>query len=262
MQNTSALFMQLVDIMAKLRGPEGCPWDKEQTSDTIKGHLIEEAYEVVEAINNKDYKELKEELGDLLLQVVFHSQLAKETGQFDISDVIKGINEKLIRRHPHIFAGQRVEDTKEVLKRWEEIKKQEKEISGKEKEASYLDGVPIGLPALSYSQRLQTKAARVGFDWPQAIDILEKIDEEITEFKEAISEKEYTEVEKEFGDVLFTLVNLARKLKIDSESALIRVANDFSNRFNKMEKLAREEGRDFTKLTLEEKELLWQQAKA
>lgn len=255
------LFDQLIEIMAKLRGPEGCPWDKEQTSDTIKGHLIEEAYEVVEAINNKDYKELNEELGDLLLQVVFHSQLAKETGQFDISDVIKGINEKLIRRHPHIFAGQRVEDTKEVLKRWEEIKKQEKEISGKEKEASYLDGVPIGLPALSYSQRLQTKAARVGFDWPQATDILEKIDEEITEFKEAISKKEYTEVEKEFGDVLFTLVNLARKLKIDSESALIRVANDFSNRFNKMEKLAREESKDFAKLSLAEQESLWQKVK-
>ncbi|TET55274.1 MAG: nucleoside triphosphate pyrophosphohydrolase [Actinobacteria bacterium] len=254
-------FQQLIDIMAKLRGPDGCPWDKEQTADTIKGHLIEEAYEVVEAINKKDYKELKEELGDLLLQIVFHSQIAKEENKFELKDVIEAINEKLIRRHPHIFAGKEVKGTDEVLKHWEEIKKEERRGTKKEKKVSYLDGVPLGLPALSYSHRLQTKAARVGFDWERAADIVEKLDEEVAEFKEALQRKDYSLVEHEIADLLFTLVNLARKLDVDSESALINVANIFSERFRKMEEFSRKDGKDFAKLSLDEKEELWQKAK-
>jgi len=261
MQEALASFKQLVEVMARLRGPDGCPWDKEQTSDTIKGHLIEEAYEVVETINNKDYEHLKEELGDLLLQIVFHAQLANEDGRFDISEVLKGINEKLIRRHPHIFAGQEASGTKEVLKRWEEIKKEEKQALNKEHTPSYLDGVPVGLPALSYSQRLQVKAARVGFDWQEKAKVIEKLDEEVAEFKEALGKNDYGLIEKEVGDLLFTLVNLARKLDIDAESALIRVANNFTGRFRKMEAIAGNTGKDFAKLSLAEKEKLWEKSK-
>ncbi len=258
MQATDS-FDQLIEIMQILRGPDGCPWDKEQTADTIKGHLIEEAYEVLETINDKDYAGLKEELGDLLLQVIFHSQLAKEKAKFDINDVITSINQKLIRRHPHVFAGQEAAGSKEVLKQWEEIKKQEK---GEGKKAhSYLDGVPKGLPSLAYSQRLQTKAARVGFDWQQTEPAIEKIDEEVEEFKEAYNGKDYSLIEKELGDMLFSIVNVARKLKIDAESALVKSAGVFAQRFHKMEEAATKQGIDFAKLTLEEKEELWQKVK-
>ncbi len=259
--DAQAPFQQLIDIMAKLRGSDGCPWDKKQTADTIKGHLIEEVYEVVEAINKKDYKELKEELGDLLLQIVFHSQIAKEKNEFEIKDVINAINKKLIRRHPHIFAGKKLVGIDEVLKHWEETKKQERKDAKKGKQASYLDGVPLALPALSYSHRLQAKAARVGFDWERAADIVEKLDEEVAEFKEALQRKDYSLVEHEIADLLFTLVNLARKLDIDSENALINVANIFAERFRKMEEFSRKDGKDFAKLSLDEKEKLWQKAK-
>lgn len=262
MQNTSASFQQLVDIMRRLRGPEGCPWDKEQTADTIKGHLIEEAYEVIDAINNKDFQELKEELGDLMLQIVFHSQIANEQSKFDINQVIEGINEKLIRRHPHIFAEQKVKGTKEVLQRWEEIKKEEKTtLTSRGREPSYLDGVPMGLPALSYSQRLQTKAARVGFDWQELEPIIEKLKEEVAEFEEALKSKNYALTEKELGDLLFTIVNMGRKLKIDAESSLIKAANIFNKRFRRMEELAGKAGKDFAKLSLAEKEKLWEKSK-
>lgn len=261
MQEAQTPFEQLIDIMAKLRGPDGCPWDKEQTSDTIKGHLIEEAYEVVEAINNKDHKEIKEELGDLLLQIVFHSRMAEEKGEFSVKEVIEEINKKLIRRHPHIFAGKKVNGAKEVLKHWEEIKKIEKEKAGEKKDASFLDGVPLGLPALSYSHRLQAKAARVGFDWGKTGSVLEKLDEEILELKEALHGKDYSEIESEIADTMFTLVNLARKLRIDSESALVKVANKFADRFRKMEEMAKEAEKDFATQPLDEKEKLWIKAK-
>lgn len=260
MKKATPSFDQLVEIMAKLRGPEGCPWDKEQTADTIKGHLIEEAYEVVEAINNKDNEELKEELGDLLLQVVFHSQLALEQDVFNVDDVIEGINAKLIRRHPHIFKGEKTESKDEVLRRWEEIKKEEK-AGKKKKEHSYLDGVPKGLPALAYGQRLQTKAARVGFDWEKDEPVIDKIEEEVQELKDSIKSKERSEMEKELGDLFLSIINLARRLNIDAESALTKSSSVFAKRFRVMEEIAGKAGKDFAKLTLAEKEDLWNKAK-
>ncbi len=261
MEKATPSFDQLIEIMAILRGPDGCPWDKEQNADTIKGHLIEEAYEVIEAINNKDYDELKEELGDLMLQVVFHSQLAKEEDKFDIKDVTEAINAKLIRRHPHIFADDKTVSKEEVLKRWEEIKREEKVEKKKEQVHSYLDGVPKGLPSLSYSQRLQTKAARVGFDWQAEEPVIDKIEEEISELREAMKAEDNSHIEKELGDLLFSVVNLARRLGIDAESALMRSSAVFTKRFSKMEALSDKAGSDFAKLTLAEKEALWNKAK-
>jgi len=249
----SAPFQKLIEIMAKLRSPEGCPWDKEQTHDSIKGHLIEEAYEVVDALNRADFADLKEELGDLLLQVVFHAQLAAEAGHFNINDVVNGINEKLIRRHPHVFGEAEAKTAKEVIKKWEQIKTSEKERQ------SYLSGVPAGLPALAYAQKLQEKAARIGFDWQQREDILAKLTEEIKEFLAANYGSK--EAEAEFGDILFTLVNLSRHLGIDAEAAAYQAAAKFRSRFEKMEAKAKEAGLDLAKLNLTELDKLWQESK-
>jgi len=236
--------------MAKLRSPGGCPWDREQTHDSIKGHLVEEAFEVIDALDRRDFNDLREELGDLLLQVVFHSQLAAETGLFTVDDVIHEIVIKLKRRHPHVFGDAEAATSAEVLVHWEKIKATEKD------RPSVLTGVPEAMPALAYSQKLQEKAARVGFDWRVTEEILDKLSEEVGEFIAA--DRRTRALEDEFGDVLFTLVNLARHLGIDSELALRRAAKKFKNRFEGMECMARDEGVDFAGSSLDEKERMWE----
>lgn len=246
-------FERLVSLMSRLRAPDGCPWDLEQTPDTIKGHLIEEAYEVVDAIERGDNLHLKEELGDLLLQIVFQAQMASEKGKFSMQEILKEIITKLKRRHPHLFSNVRVSGSKEVVLNWERIKKEEKE------EKSFLQGIPQGLPSLLYAQKLQTKASRVGFDWIRLNHVFEKIEEEIEELKEACDSK--GNIEDELGDLLFGLVNLARHLKIDAESALRKVARKFQKRFEAMEKLAEERNLIFEQLGLKEKDSLWEKVK-
>ena len=239
--------------MAKLRSPGGCPWDREQTHDSIKGHLIEETFEVIDALESGDFDEFREELGDLLLQVVFHARMAEEAGRFDIDDVTRGIIEKLKRRHPHIFGEVELETADEVMSQWEQIKAGEKE------RPSYLSGVPQSMPSLAMSQKLQVKAARVGFDWPNDEGILDKLAEEIVEMRRT---KPHTaERTEEFGDILFTLVNYGRYLGIDTELALRRVNQKFRRRFAGMERLAREADIDFASLSLEEKDRLWNKVK-
>ncbi len=247
-------FSGLVELMAKLRSPDGCPWDKEQTPHTIKHNILEEACEVIDAIESGDQDHIKEELGDLLLQVIFQSQMASENDDFNIGDVIDGIVAKLVRRHPHIFGKEEFNTSDEVLENWERIKASEKEG------LTHLGSVPSSLPALSLSQKLQKKAAKAGFDWPADDGVIEKLAEEIEELKEARSIG-MEETEEEFGDILFTLVNLGNRWGIDSEIALRKVSMKFKERFNKMEKMAVSEGLDFKELTLDEKEEFWQRVK-
>lgn len=254
---------QLRDIMAKLRGPGGCPWDREQTHTTLRGGLLEEAYEVVAAIDANDDANLREELGDLLLQSVFHSQIAEEEGRFTLDDVAQGITEKLLRRHPHVFGAESADDASAVLKRWDEIKRMEKEARGEvvNEHPSALDGIPAGIPSLIYAEKVQKKASRAGFDWKEAAEVLDKVREEIAEVEEAIQIGKRAELEGEIGDLLFTIVNVARKLKIEPEVAL-RVSTDkFSARFRRLEALARERGLVLEKMTLPEMDLLWDEVK-
>ncbi len=253
---------QLIEIVAKLRGPGGCPWDREQTHATLRAGLLEEAHEVVAAIDNRDDANLREELGDLLLQSVFHAQLAAEEGRFTFDDVAREISTKLVRRHPHVFAADHCADSAAVLQRWEEIKRAEKGGAP----ASALDGITGGLPALMHAQKTQKKAARIGFDWPDATPVFEKLHEEISELRAELSTGEATEreskIEDELGDLLFTVVNLARKLHLDAETALHRSTRKFSSRFRAVEQLAAARGVDLEKLTLAELDQLWDEVKA
>ncbi|MCL2679790.1 MAG: nucleoside triphosphate pyrophosphohydrolase [Dehalococcoidia bacterium] len=246
-------FDSLVQIMAVLRGPEGCPWDREQTHESLRDSLLEESYEALEALDAGDKGELKAELGDLLLQVVMHARLGQESGDFDIGDVVEGVSRKLIYRHPHVFGDDDAENADAVLARWEGLKKKER---GDER--GMLDGVPKSLPALSYAQSVQERVARVGFDWQNDEGVIEKLTEEIAEFRQAASQKEK---EREFGDVLFTLVNYARRQGIDPESALRTANHKFYTRFAHMEKLCRRRGLDMAKMTLDEQNKLWDEAK-
>ncbi len=248
-------FERLVSIMERLRGENGCPWDRKQTLDSLVSYLLEETYEVVDAIKNKDYASLKEELGDLLLQVVFQAQIAKEKGLFDIEDVIKGINEKLIRRHPHVFGDKSFKDSDEVLLNWETMKKEEK------KKTSILDGVPSHLPALLRAYELQERARRVGFDWEKTEEVMQKIEEEWREFKEAYSEGDRDKMEEELGDLLFAIVNLARFIGVNPEIALHSINEKFRRRFLYIENKAREKNRPLSSFTLEEMESWWEEAK-
>lgn len=258
-------MQELVEIMARLRGPNGCPWDREQSHLSLRPNLVEETYEVLEAIDNQDMPLLQEELGDLLLQIVFHAQLASEAGFFDIDEVIKGINAKLIRRHPHIFGETKVDGVAGVLEKWEQIKQQEK----KSERNSALDGVPKDLPALQRADKYQRKAAKVGFDWDQVEGPLAKVKEEIAELEEVLHTKLSEEVaveaerlEDEFGDILFSMVNLSRFLKVDAELALRRSTDKFNQRFRQMEQLAKASGQQLSKLTLEEMDELWEKVKS
>ncbi len=246
-------FEKLVEIMAILRGPSGCPWDKEQTYKSLTPHLIEESYEVLDAVDRQDFDHLREELGDLLLQIVFYAQMASEEEKFDVNDVIGDIVEKLKRRHPHIFADEIVSNSNDVLKSWERIKKEEKGNS-----SCFAETLSV-FPSLIYASKLQTKASRLGFDWPFVEDIFDKLDEEVGEFREEY--REGGNIEEEIGDILFTIVNIARRLSIDSEIALRKVANKFHERFNFMERKAEEKGLDFETLSLEDKDKLWEEAK-
>ncbi|MGE5892703.1 MAG: nucleoside triphosphate pyrophosphohydrolase [bacterium] len=250
-------FTKLVEIMAALRGEKGCPWDKEQTRESLKPFLVEETYEVIEAIDEGDPQNIKEELGDLLFQIIFHAQVAKERGEFDISGVIEGIGMKIINRHPHVFAGETCETPKDVLKRWEQIKKEE----GKQRE-SILEGVPKDLPSLLRAHRIQDRASRVGFDWNKIDDVVKKLDEEIGEFKHALKGSTTTEIEEELGDIFFALVNISRFVGINPEDALRKTISKFIKRFRHIEITAAERGTKLSEMSLEEMDALWNEAKS
>jgi MazG family protein len=251
-----ARFERLVGIMARLRAPDGCPWDREQNFDTIKPYLLEEAYEVFDAIDQRDWPGLAEELGDLMLQAVFFAQMASEEGKFRIDDSLDAISEKLIRRHPHVFSDGAAKTSAEVLRRWDEIKAEEKHEKGKAPQGR-LDSVPRALPALVEAQQISSKAAAVGFDWENPGQVLAKLDEELRELAEARETGTPEELEGEIGDLFFVLVNLARKLKVDPEQSLRKTNAKFRKRFGHIEKNATLPG-----ATLAEMEALWQEAKA
>jgi tetrapyrrole methylase family protein/MazG family protein len=247
----------LIEIMARLRA--SCPWDREQTHRTLVPYLIEETYEVVEAIEQNDEAALCEELGDLLLQIVFHAQLGSETGKFTVADVVDALSNKMVRRHPHVFGDAVIEDVDAQWKNWEKLKAQE--ATGR-KRKSRLDGIPKHLGALQRGQRMQEKASRVGFDWPAARDILDKLHEELTELAEAQREKQDDpHVREELGDVYFTLVNLSRAMGIDAETAMREANEKFYKRFSFMEERAAKEGKSLSDMSIDELEELWQLAK-
>ena len=255
---TGASLQKAVAIMARLRGPGGCPWDREQTFDTIKRYTLEETYEVFDAIERRAWPDLKDELGDLLLQVLFYAQMAGEAGYFDLRDVAENLNAKLIRRHPHVFGDVEAADSGAVLRNWEQIKLEEKKA--KPASASMLDDVPRSMPATLEASKLGSKAAKIGFDWPDASGLFEKLDEEIAELRNEVRQGTAESIEDEFGDLLFTAMNLARHLKIDAESALRRSNAKFRRRFAAMEVAARPSGLE-SKAPVEVEEL-WAQAKA
>ncbi len=246
-------FDTLVAIIAKLRAPDGCPWDKEQTHQSLRENLLSETYEVLAALDDGDKDKLCEELGDLLLQIVLHAQIAKDDAEFKIDDVIKNINTKIIRRHPHIFGNRKVKDSAEVMHNWEELKKEERKEG-----VSMLHGVPKEMPALAYAREISRRAVRVGFEWENMEGVLDKLAEEVQEIKDTNSRQEK---EQEFGDLLFTLVNVARWEGIDAEAALRSANHKFYRRFAHMEELCRKRGIDFSKLSFKEKDDLWEEAK-
>ena len=265
---TGQRFQRLVGIMRELRGPQGCPWDREQDLKSLQPMLIEEVYEVVEAVDTEDYRGLAEELGDLLLHVVFHAELGREMNAFDIDAVIDGICEKLVRRHPHVFGGEAAADAGQVLENWEAIKRREKKppdgASGTGH--SVLDGIPPRLPALYEAHKISSRVARQGFDWTGVGDVLEKLSEEVAELRAAIGIEDplrrAEEVEGEIGDLLFVLVNIARHLGVDSETALKRSNRKFRSRFQYIERTLSREGKDLAGTPLEVMESLWQEAKS
>ncbi len=245
---------RLKQIVERLRSPDGCPWDREQTHASLKLHIIEECYELIDAIDDQDDQGMQEELGDVLLQVVLHAQMASEEGRFDFDSVAEIISEKLIRRHPHVFGDTKLATSDAVLKQWDAIKRGEK--TDRE---SALDGVPRGLPGLAKAQKMQSKAGRAGFDWPDAEGPLEKVKEEIREIEQAGTGEKLAE---ELGDLLFSVVNFARKSKLDAEELLQAANRKFSDRFRKMEALAASRGPKFSSLTLSEMDQLWNEVKA
>jgi tetrapyrrole methylase family protein / MazG family protein len=246
-------FDTFTDIIAKLRGPDGCPWDKEQTHQSLRENLLSESYEALEALDSGEPAKLQEELGDLLLQIVLQSQIAADSGEFKIDDVIKGIAEKIIRRHPHVFGDWKASNAKEVMHNWEELKKQEREEG-----ASILSTVPKAMPALSYALEISRRAVRVGFEWPDIEGVIDKVTEEVGEIKKAANREEKAH---EIGDLLFTLVNYARWEGIDAESALREANLKFFQRFTYMEKLCHERDLSFEKLSFDEQNAMWDEAK-
>lgn len=255
-------FAGLIELMDRLREPGGCPWDREQSYESLRGYLLEEAYEVADALDRGDQRALGEELGDLLFQIVFLSRLAKEQGAFTIEDVVRGIADKMVRRHPHVFGDARVETSEQVLQNWEEIKRQEKSSSPQPSGASLLDGIPAPLPALLKAQRLGSKAARVGFDWKQPEDVLDKAHEELEELSRAVRERDRDKTREELGDLLFALAMLARHMEIDPEGALEGANRKFRERFSWIEAELQRRGVRLEQAGLELLEQLWQQAKA
>ena len=267
--NKGNRFEELVALVNRLKGPEGCPWDREQTFDTLKPLVLEEAYEVLEAMDLGDRQELCAELGDLLFQVVFVSKLAEEEGSFQIDDVIHTLISKMIRRHPHVFGDERASSPEEVIKNWESIKQteradREKPMQAENPTPSILEGIPP-MSALLEANKLTVKASRVGFDWSGIEEIFEKLHEEVNELKEALQNEQQEpidpRVEQEVGDLLFVAVNIARFLKIDPETALRKTNKKFIQRFQHIEQCLREAGRDFSQSDIQELEQLWQEAK-
>ena len=246
-------FTALVDIIAKMRAPDGCPWDRRQTHASLRENLLEECYEVLEALDEADAEKLCAELGDLLMQIVLHARIAAEAGEFELADVIRGINSKLIHRHPHIFGSLKVKDAEEVALNWEVLKQEEREAG-----TSILDGVPKQLPALGYSQSIQRRVAGVGFDWEDVDGVIDKLAEEVSELKQAPSQAQRA---NEFGDLLFTLANIARRLDIDLEAALREANQRFYRRFTYMEERCRLRGKNFSELSCDEQNALWEEAK-
>ena len=294
MSTTGERFERAVSIMARLRAPDGCPWDREQTFDTIKPYTLEETYEVLEAIDNRDWPELTGELGDLLLQVLFYAQMAREQGTFSIDDVLDRLSNKLVDRHPHVFGDVKADTSAEVLRNWEALKAQEKKkrlaARGEQPDPdhqasqSVLAGISSSVPALLEAHKLSSRAARVGFDWPRIEDLLSKLEEEIAELREElkefpasgprpsgegvagsghpqVSEELRTRLEEEVGDLFFVLVNIARYLTLDSESALRKANRKFKRRFTSVEDDLRDQGKTMEQASLDEMERLWHQAK-
>jgi tetrapyrrole methylase family protein/MazG family protein len=249
-------FAKLVETVAVLRGPGGCPWDREQTHDSLKKFTIEETYEVVEAVDSGNPEKLKDELGDFILQALMYAEIANESGDFNIGDVCKVLREKLLRRHPHVFADVEVSGVDDVLHNWEQIKRTEYEHR-----TSALDGVPKSLPALMRAAKISKKAAKTGFDWPDVRSIVDKLKEETRELEEALDKGNAEEVKHEIGDLLFTVVNIARFQEIDPEEAMRDQLARFVQRFNAIEDKARESGQDIHDMTLEEMDRIWDEAK-
>jgi tetrapyrrole methylase family protein/MazG family protein len=249
-------FQELLHIMEKLRSENGCPWDKVQTRESLKPYIIEEAYELVEAIEANDPGNIKEELGDLLFQIVFQCQVAKEKDEFTMSDVIGGIGTKMIARHPHVFGDAECRTPEEVIGQWEVLKKQEGKLRN-----SILDGVPRAMSSLLRAHRLQKRAAQVGFDWEKVEDVLKKVDEEMAEFQEALKSGRREEMEDELGDIFFMLVNLSRFIGVNPEDAHRKTISKFIHRFRYIEMKAAEQGRQLSEMTLEEMDKLWDEAK-
>lgn len=247
---------KLVDIMSALRRDKGCPWDKEQTRDSLKPFLLEETYEVLEALDEGNPEKIKEELGDLLFQIVFHCQLAREKKEFDISDVIDEISRKMLNRHPHVFGKTKFKSKEHFRKYWEEEKKRE----GKKRE-SILEGVPKALPSLLRAHKLQKKAARVGFDWEKTADVFKKLDEELKEFRKALKKKKQSEIEDELGDIFFMLVNISRFVGVNPEDALRKTISKFISRFRYIEMKAADKRKNLSDMTLKQMDKLWDEAK-
>jgi len=245
-------FTTLLDIIARLRAPDGCPWDRKQTHASLRENLLQECYEVLEALDKGDSAKLCDELGDLLMQIVLHAQIATEAGEFELADVLSSINTKLIHRHPHIFGSLKVKDAEEVAVNWEALKQEEREA-----DASILASVPKPMPALSYSQEIQRRAAQVGFDWKDIHGVIDKLAEEVKEFEQATSQ----EKAQEFGDVLFTLANIALRLGIDLEAALRQANQKFYQRFTYVEEVCRQRGLNFNELSFDQQNALWEEAK-
>ena len=251
--DTCSEFKRLIQIMHRLR--KECPWDRKQTPQSLRQYILEEAYEAVEAIDNQDWEELKKELGDLLLQIVFQAEIAQETNRFTLKDIIHHINEKLIRRHPHVFGETEVSSAEEVKENWEQIKVEQ------EKRESLLEGVPRQLSALLRAQRLQDKASQVGFDWQDARDVMKKFREEVAELETALSRNEQEEIEDELGDILFSVVNLARFYRVNAEDALRKTISKFISRFEYIEKKLRKQNKSVYNSSLEEMDKLWEESK-
>jgi tetrapyrrole methylase family protein/MazG family protein len=255
----TAHYGDLLELMRRLRGPGGCPWDREQTHETLRSYLLEEAYEALDAIDRQDWQDLGAELGDVLLQVVFHAQIAAEAGHFTMADVCRAIVDKLVHRHPHVFGDEQVEGAGEVLSNWEQLKRQER--SGTQRPDSALDGIPAHLPALLRAQRVQGRAARVGFDWDGVQGPLDKVEEEFAELRREWQSGSSPGTEEEFGDLLFAMVNVARFLEVDAEGALRQAATKFERRFRAVEAAFQRQGRQLAGATLADMDALWEQVK-
>jgi len=258
MSETLNSLSKLIKITETLMGDDGCPWDKVQTRESLKPYLVEETYEVLEALDENNPEKIKDELGDLLYQILFHSKISSLKGEFNFGDVIDNLSEKMVRRHPHVFKGGKLNTPDQVIGQWEEIKKKE---NNKANQKSILDSIPINLPSLIRAQKLQKKAAKEGFDWEQINDVFDKLDEEIKEFKEAVLKKKNTDIQSEIGDIIFVITNIAKCYKIDAEEALRSTNNKFIKRFQYIEQKIEAKGKTLKDSPLEEMERYWQEAK-